>query len=72
MDPRKVAAQFAAYDWFTNQWANRRKPHQEAARFAREAWVAFLPRAHEGLGRFLIKLAGDHPSPRAPARPVRA
>jgi hypothetical protein len=56
MHPLKVSAQFAALVWYseTKQGTASRA---EAARFARANWVAFLPSAHEGLGRLLIRLA---------------
>jgi len=61
MEARKVAAQFAAYVWFqATQQAERSE--EEKARFARETWRPFLPIAHEGLGRLLIKIAGGRSS----------
>ena len=63
MDPREVAAHFAAFVWFANR--NPTTPEGEAARYANDHWHAFLPLAHEGLGRLLLKIA----TPRvAPAR----
>ena len=57
MNPYKVSAQFAACTWFTN--SNAGKPTaDEAMQFARDNWVAFLPCAHVGLGRLLIRIAG--------------
>jgi hypothetical protein len=57
MNPYKVSAQFAACTWFTNN--NAGKPtSEEAMQFARDNWEAFLPCAHEGLGRLLIRIAG--------------
>jgi hypothetical protein len=58
MNPRKVSAQFAAYVWFHGRVAGRRASEAAALRFARESWAAFLPCAHEGLGRLLIGVAG--------------
>jgi hypothetical protein len=59
MDPVKVSAQFAAF-----VWASARKPEiapgHGAARFARKNWNAFLPLAHEGLGRLLLQIAAVH------------
>ncbi len=55
MNPQKVAAQFAAYVWSLD---GQHQPPEEAARFARESWPAFLPIAHAGLGRLLIRVAG--------------
>jgi hypothetical protein len=58
MDPREVSAQFAAYTWYRERRAGRPPAEEEDVRFARENWDAFLPCAHEGLGRLLLRLAG--------------
>ncbi len=52
MDPRKVAAHFTAFVWFS-----KRNPETQggAGRFADDNWRAFLPLAHESLGRLLVK-----------------
>jgi hypothetical protein len=55
MDPLKMAAQFAAYSWFSEVYPN--KP-REAMSFARKSWPSFVGLAPEGLGRLLIRLAG--------------
>jgi hypothetical protein len=61
MNPRKVSAQFAAYAWYA-ETRGRAAGQQEAARFAQENWERFLPCAHEGWGRLLIRLgAGRRP-----------
>jgi hypothetical protein len=60
MDARKVAAHFAAFVWFSNRSPRTR---EEAVRFADDAWPAFLPLAHEGLGRLLIKIATPQVAP---------
>ena len=54
MEPRTVAAQFAAYVWCVD---GARKSPEEAAQFARDNWNAFLPIAHDGLGQLLIRVA---------------
>ena len=55
MDARKIAARFAAYVWIENiQGADRSE--EEKARFAQMNWKPFLPIAHEGLGRLLLKI----------------
>jgi hypothetical protein len=54
MNPRKVAAQFAAYVWCVD--GQQRSP-KEAAHVARENWRVFLPIAHDGLGELLIRIA---------------
>jgi hypothetical protein len=57
MNPLKVSAQCAAFVWFSS-WQTGRPPNtDEALRFARDNWVAFLPSAHEGIGRLLIRVA---------------
>jgi len=56
MKARKVAAQYAAYNWYQENRAGRHSPG-EAHRFARENWTAFLSVADEGWGRLLIRLA---------------
>jgi hypothetical protein len=69
MDPRKVSAEFAAYVWFS-QWSDESAPaEEEAVRLARANWRAFLPCAHEGLGRLLIRIAGGGAKAGRPARP---
>lgn len=59
MDARKVAARFAAYTWY-EQTAGTQSP-EKANRFARQNWEAFLPQAHEGLGRLLLQIARGQP-----------
>ena len=55
MKARKVAAQFAAYVWFEN--TQKAEPSEQAkVRFMKVNWEAFLPIAHDGLGRLLIKI----------------
>ncbi|HZT79006.1 MAG TPA: hypothetical protein VFA26_02190 [Gemmataceae bacterium] len=56
MNPLKMSAQFAAYVWHAEARQGSATP-DESARFARENWVAFLPCAHEGWGRLLIRIA---------------
>jgi hypothetical protein len=55
MNPLKLSAQFAAYVWYS-ETRQGRATHEESARFARESWASFLPSAHEGLGRLLIRV----------------
>jgi hypothetical protein len=55
MKARKVAAQFTAYVWFENHEA--KASEEEKAQFTKADWKTFLPIAHEGLGRLLIKIA---------------
>ena len=57
MDPLKVSAQFAAFRWYYNRLAQGRDRGEEAAQFARENWVAFLPEASEKMGDILMRLA---------------
>jgi hypothetical protein len=56
MNPKKLSAQFAAYVWYA-EVREGAATHDEAARFARKNWEAFLPSAHEGLGRLLLRVA---------------
>ena len=56
MNPWKVSAQFAAFVWYSNRKAQKANT-AEAAQFAKENWIAFLPYAHEGYGKLLIKIA---------------
>jgi hypothetical protein len=65
MNPLKVCAQFAAYVWYS-EIREGRATHEESARFARTNWSSFLPCAHEGWGRLLIRVA--KPGRRAAAR----
>jgi hypothetical protein len=57
MNPWKVSAQFAAFVWYSNRQTDKKAAATEAAQFAKDNWVAFLPYAHEGYGRLLIKIA---------------
>ena len=56
MDPRQIAAEFAARTWY-EQIRARKPARKEASRFARENWSAFLPVAHEGWGKLLLRIA---------------
>ena len=55
MNPLKLSAQFAAYAWYTE--VRGRATQGEALRFAEQNWPTFLPAAHEGLGRLLVRAA---------------
>ncbi len=61
MDPREVAAHFAAFVWFSNR--NPKTREEEAVQYANDNWHAFLPLAHEGLGRLLLKIASPRVVP---------
>jgi hypothetical protein len=65
MDPREVAAHFAALVWFSKRDP---KTQEEAVPFANDNGPAFLPLAHQGLGRLLIKMATPRVAP-APTQP---
>ena len=67
MTPLQMSAQFAAYVWFRNQEGNVGASDEEARRFARRNWERFLPSAHEGFGRLLMRLAKGR---RRKARPI--
>ncbi len=70
MEARRMAAQFAAYVWFENTQPT--PPSEEAkARFMNENWQRFLPVAHEGLGRLLIKIAAGRSRGRRKRKPAR-
>ncbi len=56
MHALKVSAQFAAFVWYREVKAET-ATRAEAMRFARDNWVAFLPAAHEGWGKLLIRVA---------------
>jgi len=60
MHPLQVAAQFAAFTWYTK--TNPDIDREDAAWFARTNWADFLPAASEGLGRLLLKIAGKSSS----------
>jgi hypothetical protein len=57
MDPVTVSAQFAAFIWASRSNPKIEPGQERAVRFARKNWNAFLPLAHEGLGRLLLKIA---------------
>jgi hypothetical protein len=54
--PLKLSAQFAAYAWYTE--VRGQTTHDEALRFAERNWTNFLPAAHEGWGKLLMRVAG--------------
>jgi hypothetical protein len=61
MHPLQVSAQFAAFVWFCGRGqgvADKSVAH----RFARENWLRFLPQAHEGWGKLLIRVAKMRPA----------
>jgi hypothetical protein len=60
MDARRVAAQFAALTWYEESRVGKRS-RNEAARFAKENWAAFLPVADEGWGKLLIRVISQRP-----------
>ncbi len=62
MNPWKVSAQFAAFVWYSNRKTKQKATAAEAAQFAKDNWIAFLPYAHEGYGRLLIRIARPRPS----------
>ncbi len=59
MDPRAVAAQFAAYAWFTE--THEKTSVDAAMTYARRNWPAFIGQAPEGLGRLLLRVGGVKP-----------
>jgi hypothetical protein len=60
MDTVQLAAQFAAYTWYSECRVARPDTWQ-ASRFAQENWQAFLDMAPEGFGRLLIRIGRLHP-----------
>ncbi|HEY7311472.1 MAG TPA: hypothetical protein VH643_19070 [Gemmataceae bacterium] len=58
MNSLKVSAMFAAYVWFIGRNEGTATAEKAAVSFARDNWQAFLPCAHKGLGRLLIRIAG--------------
>jgi hypothetical protein len=63
MKPSEIAAQFAAFAWYTNcRQAPSRTTQAEARRFSKHNWQIFLPVAHEGLGRLLLRVAKVRPN----------
>lgn len=54
LDPLQVSAQYVAFTWFLEQ--NGRQVQVEAAHFAKDNWRQFLPAAHEGMGKLLIRI----------------
>jgi hypothetical protein len=65
MNATQVAAQFAAYTWFMNRRRATASAEKKAVQFARRNWRTFLPCAHEGLGRLLLRIAGKRTTSRA-------
>jgi hypothetical protein len=64
MKPFEAAARFAAFTWYTDhRQASILTKHAEASRFTNENWQAFLPVAHEGWGRLLLRVAKAHAIP---------
>ena len=58
MKPLEIAAQFAAFAWYTkHRQAPSRIAQAEAKRFAKQNWQIFLPVANEGWGKLLIRIA---------------
>jgi hypothetical protein len=58
MNARKMAAEFAAYTWYEESRAGQQS-RKESRQFARNYWKSFLPVAHEGLGKLLIRVASQ-------------
>jgi hypothetical protein len=54
MNPYVVSAQFAAYVWYSHE--NPQKSEEDAVTFARRNLVTFLPCAHKGVGKLLVKM----------------
>ena len=52
MNPWQASARFAAFVWYLNR--DRSTAPDEAARLAKDNWIAFLPYADERIGRLLV------------------
>jgi hypothetical protein len=61
MHPLQVSARFAAFLWYCDRGRSG-ADRAEAVRFARENWPRFLPQAHEGWGKLLIRVAKLRPA----------
>jgi hypothetical protein len=70
MNPWKMSAQFAAYMWFIKHGGRSPAAAEDARKFAKNNWVAFIPCADKGVGRLLIAIA--RPSPRSNHRTAPA
>jgi hypothetical protein len=57
MHPLQASAQFAAAVHFSRGKVNTPETREASRRFAKNNWVAFLPYAHEGWGRLLLRIA---------------
>jgi len=63
MKPLEIAAQFAAFAWYSEQrQAPSRTTRAEAQRFSKQNWQIFLPVAHKGWGRLLLRVAKARPN----------
>jgi hypothetical protein len=63
MKPLEMAARFAAFAWYTDlRQAPSHTAQVEARRFSRQNWQVFLPVAHEGWGRLLLRVAKVRPN----------
>jgi hypothetical protein len=61
MHPLQVSAQFTPFVWYCGR-SQGTADKAEAARFARENWLWFVPEAHEGWGKLLIRVAKLRPA----------
>jgi hypothetical protein len=52
-----MSAQFAAYLWYSSRQREGPPDERKAVRYAKAHWPAFLPSAHEGIGRLLLRVA---------------
>lgn len=71
MKALEMAARFAAFAWYTDcRQAPSRTAQAEARRFSKENWQAFLPVAHGGWGRLLLRVAKLRPKMQRPSPAV--
>jgi hypothetical protein len=56
MDPITISAKFAAFCWYTTKYAEHPQAQEKAVLFARFKWPSFVPLAHKGLGKLLLRI----------------
>ena len=71
MDPVTVSAKFSAYVWFSHGKPDTPAVREKANRFAEQNWHSFLPNAHEGLGRLLLRLADREEAQPLPSKRMK-
>jgi hypothetical protein len=77
MKPTELSARFAAFTWYMDCRTTCESLQGEALQFAAQHWKAFLPVAHEGFGKLLLRVVRTrrrkpHGSRRMAKQPVAA